>query len=52
MRHIIITFDGRIADEPLCSGVDLLRFPALRGAFLRYTAVFWLIRALRMINFI
>ena len=41
MRHIIITFDGRIADEPLYSGVDLLRFLALRGGFPTY------IRALR-----
>ena len=47
MRHIIITFDGRTAaDEPLYSGVDLLRFPALRGGFPTY------IRALRMINFV
>ena len=35
-------FDGRTAaDEPLYSGVDLLRFPALRGGFPTY------IRALR-----
>ena len=47
MRHIIITFDGRTAaDKPLYSGVDLQRFPALRGGFPTY------IRARRMINFI
>lgn len=53
MRHIIITFDGRTADESLCSNAVFAvffcvarRFLALHGGFPTY------IRALRMINFI
>ena len=41
MRHIIITFDGRTADEPLCSNAVFAvfscvarRFLALHGGFL------------------